>query len=1703
MSKRRLFAITAAFFVTAAAFAATAASSGAAGVSIWNIIGSSITSGEFPLDTSDIPQTDAVIFNEDIGSPSGTTAIASYTGWSNPTFTFSGTGDIRNTSPSSGYTGASGSGNAFLTNSGTSTFQIAGIDTSGYTASSLVLKFGQHKSSTTANGTEMTVEVSSDGTTYTLLTFPPRATGAGTANWALITASGSIPSTSNLRIRFTNTSSTTQFRVDDIQLDGDATPTPTPTPPTCPAGSWYNGTSCVAASPGFYVPLPGATSQTPCSAGTYQPNSGSTSCLFAPAGTFVSTTAATSPTLCSAGTYQPSTGQTSCINASPGFVVPAPGATSQVQCPAGTYQPSSGASTCINAPAGFFVSAPASTSPTPCPLGRYQPNSGSTSCIFASAGNFVGSTAQTSQTPCAAGSYQPNTGQSSCILASPGFYVPGTGATAQLECPAGTTSGTGATACTPLIGPPTVTTNAATGVSANAATVNGSANPNGSSTTGWFRYSTADPGTCSDSFGTRAPSSGGTDLGSGTSPTAYNRSIAGLSPATTYYFCAIAQNAEGTSFGSVLNFTTLPLAPAVTTNAATSVTPTSATLNGTANPNGDATTGWFRYSATSPGTCNDSFGARTPATGGTDLGSGTSGVPYSQSVSGLTPGTPYFFCAIAQNSGGTSFGALQTFTAAAAPDVTTNTATSVTASTATLRGSANPNAAATTGWFRYSTTDPGTCNDTFGTRAPSTGGTSLGSGTSAVPYNQAIAGLLPGTTYYFCAIAQNAEGTSFGSVLNFTTLAMAPGVVTSAPNAFISGGVTLNGTASPGGAATTGWFRYSTVSPGTCNDSFGTRAPLTGGTALGSGNSSVPYSQAITGLITGATYYFCAIAENSVGKTFGSLLTFIAQDAPTVTTNAATSVTTSSALLNGTANPNGAATTGWFRYSSTNPGVCSDSFGIRAPASGGSSLGSGTSAAPFGQAISGLLPGTTYYFCAIAQNNIGINFGSVLSFTTNSAAPVVTTNAATGITDSGATLNGSANPNGETTTGWFRYSTVSPGTCNDSFGTRAPTSGGTNLGSGTSAVPYSQAIIGLLPGTTYYYCAIAQNVNGTAFGAVQSFITAAAPPTVTTNAASSVTANTALLNGSANPNGAATTGWFRYSTTDPGTCNDLFGTRAPSSGGTSLGSGTSAVPYSQAIAGLTPATTYYFCAIASNAEGTNVGSVLSFTTNALPPTVTTNPASLVTNSSAQLNGSANPGGAETTGWFRYATASPGTCNDSFGTRAPITGGTSLGSGTSAVGYSQGITGLSASTTYYFCAIAQNSLGTSFGAVQSFVTDPDPTPTPTPTPTPEVQFSSASYMDDESQSAVITVTRTGSLSGTSSVDVVLTDGTATGGASCATPGVDYVYTGPVTLNFAINDDSESFSVPLCGDLVNEGTETVNLSLTNNVNADIGSPNTAVLSINDTASQFRNATAIDMFLGTAGSPNPSTINVTGGPTVIGSMRVTLYDLSHDFPDNIDILLVGPNGAEYVLMGDTGGPFTIDVNSPVTLSFTDSAAAVLPDSNVLTTGTYLPTTCETPVTNFAPPAPAGPYIEPGCVVSRPITQSMFGAFGLTSPMGNWNLYVRDDNGSPLTMTAIGTIAGGWGIEFLPPTAAGVEVSGRVLTPDGRGLRNAVVTMTDANGITRTTVTSSFGYYRFEGVPVGDSFVMTVNSRSYRFVPRLVNVLDNMTDVDFVGLE
>ena len=185
------------------------------------------------------------IFSENCGNPGSTTSASIYTGWqNNATLTYAASAtypDVRTSTPSTGYTGASGYGNIYFNatsvtgTSGTINVVISNINTSSYT--NLVLSFGFLKN-TNAWLNEVVVEVSSNGTTWTSLTISP-STGSGTANvWQYLIASGSIPSASNLRIRFryAATSSTTTVRFDDIKLVGclvPSIPTPSYTSPAC------------------------------------------------------------------------------------------------------------------------------------------------------------------------------------------------------------------------------------------------------------------------------------------------------------------------------------------------------------------------------------------------------------------------------------------------------------------------------------------------------------------------------------------------------------------------------------------------------------------------------------------------------------------------------------------------------------------------------------------------------------------------------------------------------------------------------------------------------------------------------------------------------------------------------------------------------------------------------------------------------------------------------------------------------------------------------------------------------------------------------------------------------------------------------------------------------------------------------------------------------------------------------------------------------------------------------------------------------------------------------------------------------------------------------------------------------------------------------------------------------------------------------
>ncbi len=201
------------------------------------------------------------VFHEDMGTAPSTILIPAHesaNGFESVALTMSGSGDVRNTSTSSGYAGASGLGNVYLTSTAGKNFIIAGINTSGMTA--LQLSFGVSKSSTTSTGSELLVQVSTNGTTYTNLTMAALPIGTGTTSWYLRTITTGIPAAPQLWIRFQqNSSSGVSFRIDDVELRATGSATITPSGPL----SILQGDSVTltANSGTYYLWNTGATSQ--------------------------------------------------------------------------------------------------------------------------------------------------------------------------------------------------------------------------------------------------------------------------------------------------------------------------------------------------------------------------------------------------------------------------------------------------------------------------------------------------------------------------------------------------------------------------------------------------------------------------------------------------------------------------------------------------------------------------------------------------------------------------------------------------------------------------------------------------------------------------------------------------------------------------------------------------------------------------------------------------------------------------------------------------------------------------------------------------------------------------------------------------------------------------------------------------------------------------------------------------------------------------------------------------------------------------------------------------------------------------------------------------------------------------------------------------------------------------------------------------
>jgi hypothetical protein len=90
------------------------------------------------------------------------------------------------------------------------------------------------------------------------------------------------------------------------------------------------------------------------------------------------------------------------------------------------------------------------------------------------------------------------------------------------------------------------------------------------------------------------------------------------------------------------------------------------------------------------------------------------------------------------------------------------------------------------------------------------------------------------------------------------------------------------------------------------------------------------------------------------------------------------------------------------------------------------------------------------------------------------------------------------------------------------------------------------------------------------------------------------------------------------------------------------------------------------------------------------------------------------------------------------------------------------------------------------------------------------------------------------------------------------------------------------------------------------------------------------------------------------------------------------------------------------------------------------------------------------------------------------------------------------------LPPTAATVSVSGRVTTPTGRGIMNVRLSLTDSSGQTRTATTTSFGYYRFDDVMVGESYILSASGIHYTFNQpvQVLSINDETSEINFTAV-
>ncbi len=630
-------------------------------------------------------------------------------------------------------------------------------------------------------------------------------------------------------------------------------------------------------------------------------------------------------------------------------------------------------------------------------------------------------------------------------------------------------------------------------------------------------------------------------------------------------------------------------------------------------------------------------------------------------VTGLSSNTVYHFQAVATNAQAQGQGRDEIF---GTPGVTTEPATLVSANGALLNAIVNPGDVATTYYFEYGLTTNYDCFSATNTIA----------GPAPVDVDFAIANLTPGTTYYFDVVASGAQGVSTGQPMTLTTVSV-PTVITEAAVGETTNSVLLEASVNPHGLPTAVYFEYGLTT------NYGNFSATN---LLDAGTTPETVSISVNNLISGATYFFQAMATNVNAIETGNALYFQAPHSPLAMTAPAASVISGGANLAGTIQAFGADATVWFEYGLT-------------PA-----LGNSTTAFE--------ISNSAIYFDGAASNYVSVPSASAP--TNSSLYTIEAWILPSAMGDEGIVgwgnwgtkdqvnslrldahgirndwwsddLTQSVNAPTNLTGAWHHVAATFDGT------NRTLYLDGLQVGQDQPTNTHSVSNINLQIGLTGSAGSLLQPFDG-AIDEVRIWRTNLTQTTLQNWMFQSVTTN--------HPNWSSLAAYWTF--------DDITGTYLPDvsghgNNGLLIGQPllTNGAPLTndlfyvgEPVAGLLPDTNYYFELVTTNAFGLSTGSEESWTDAAAEaPMAATLPATTGTSNDAVLSGWVQTYGLNTTVYFQYGTTT------NYGS---VTASTNLAAN-SIVTFNQTLDNLVGNTTYHYQIVATNAGGGASGGDQVF------------------------------------------------------------------------------------------------------------------------------------------------------------------------------------------------------------------------------------------------------------------------------------------------------------------------------------------------------------------------------------------------------------------